>query len=71
MFDFIKENIPEELRRLFVFSRSVNLYETSSSQMFHIPKGKTLRFSLNTLIIMMALNYGVSFSMRFCTNKLT
>ena len=41
MFDFIKENIPEDLKRLFILCKSVYLYETCSSQMFHIPKGKT------------------------------
>ena len=44
MFDFIKENIPEDLKRLFSFNKSVHLYEAPSSQMFHIPKGKTSRF---------------------------
>ena len=29
MFDFIKENIPEELKRLFIFNKSVDSYETS------------------------------------------
>ena len=49
MFDFIKENIPEDLKKLFIFNKSVHSYETHSSQMFHIPKGKTSRFGLNTL----------------------
>ena len=49
MFNFIKENIAEELTRLFIFNKSVHLYETHSSQMFHISKGKTSRFGLNTL----------------------
>ena len=49
MFDFIKENIPEDLKRLFIFNKSVHSYETRSSQMFHIPKRKTSRFGLNTL----------------------
>ena len=49
MFDFIKENIPEDLKRLFIFNKSVHSYETGSSQVFHIPKGKTSRFDLNTL----------------------
>ena len=49
MFDFIKENILEDLKRLFIFNKSVHSYETHSSQMFHIPKEKTSRFGLNTL----------------------
>ena len=40
-FDFIKENIPEDLKTLFIFNKSVQSYETCSSQMFQIPKGKT------------------------------
>ena len=51
MFDFIKENIPEDLKtfylKMFIFNKSVHLYETCSCQIFHIPKGK--RFGLNTL----------------------
>ena len=34
---------------MFDFNKSVHSYETRSSQMFHIPKEKTLRFGLNTL----------------------
>ena len=49
MFDVIKENIPEELKRLFVFNKSMHSYETCSSQIFHIPKGKTSQFGSNTL----------------------
>ena len=48
-FDFIKENIPEDLKTLFIFNKSVQSYETCSSQMFQIPKGKTLQFGLKTL----------------------
>ena len=29
--DFIKENIPEDLKRLFIFNKSVHLYEIRSS----------------------------------------
>ena len=49
MFDSMKENIPEDLKRLFVFNKTVHSYETRSSQMFHIPQGKTLQFDLKTL----------------------
>ena len=49
MFDFINENIPEDLKRLFIFNKSLHSCETRSSQMFHIPKGKTSRSGLNTL----------------------
>ena len=48
MLDFIKENIPEDLLR-FIFNKSVHLYETCSCHMFHILKGKTSQFGLNTL----------------------
>ena len=40
MFVFIQENIPEYLKRLFIFNKSVHLYETRSSLMLHIPKEK-------------------------------
>ena len=49
MIDFIKGNIAEDLKRLFIFNKSVHLYESRSSQMFHIPKEKTSRFGVNTL----------------------
>ena len=49
MFDLIKENIPEDLKRLCIFNKSVHSNGTHSSQMFHIPKGKTSQFVLNTL----------------------
>ena len=29
MFDFIKEKIPDKLKRLFIFYKSVDSYETS------------------------------------------
>ena len=48
MFDFIKKNISEELKRSIIFNKSLHSYETQSSQMFHIPKKKTSRFGLNT-----------------------
>ena len=48
MFDFINENIPEDLNRLFIFNKSVHSYETRSSHIFHIPKRKTSPFGLNT-----------------------
>ena len=70
MFDFIKENIPEELKRLIIFNKSVHSYETRPSQIFHISKGKTSRFSLNALNYVV-LKYGLSFSTRFCTKKQT
>ena len=37
MFDFINENIPEELKTVFVINRSIHSYETRSSMVFHIP----------------------------------
>ena len=49
MFDFINENVPEELKTIFVINRSIHSYETRSSMVFHIPKAKTSRFGLNTL----------------------
>ena len=49
MFDFINENAPEELKIIFVISRSIHSYETRSSMVFHIPKSKTSLFGLNLL----------------------
>ena len=49
MFDFINENVPEELKKNFVINRSIRSYETCSSMVFHVPKAKTSRFGLNTL----------------------
>ena len=49
MFDFINENVPDELKTIFVINRSIHSYETRSSMVFHIPKAKTSRFGLNTL----------------------
>ena len=49
MFDFINENVPEELKTIFVINRSKHSYETRSSMLFYIPKAKTSRFGLNTL----------------------
>ena len=48
MFNF-KKNIPEDLKTLIIFTKSVHSYENRSSQMFHIPKEKTLQFGLSTL----------------------
>ena len=39
MLDFIKENISRNLKRLFIFNKSVHSYETCSSEMLNIPKG--------------------------------
>ena len=41
MLDFIKEHIPVDLKRLFIFNISVHSYETRFSQMFHILNGKS------------------------------
>ena len=49
MFDFINENVPEELRIIFVINRFMHSYETRSSMVFHKPKAKTSRFGLNKL----------------------
>ena len=49
IFDFINENIPEELKTIFVINRSIHSYQTCSSLAFHIPKAKTSIFGLNTL----------------------
>ena len=49
MFDFIIENVPQELKTIFVINRSIHSYATRSSMVFHIPKAKTSRFGLNTL----------------------
>ena len=49
MFDFINENVPEELETNFVINRFMHSYETCSSIVFHLPKAKTSCFGLNTL----------------------
>ena len=49
MFEFINENVPDEIKTVFVINRSIHSYETRSSMVFHIPKAKTSRFSLNTI----------------------
>ena len=50
MFEFINENVPEEIKRISVINRSKDWYETCSSMVFHIPKAKTSRFGVNTLL---------------------
>ena len=49
MFDFINENVPEELKKIFVIDWFMLSYETRSSMVFHTPKAKTSCFGLNTL----------------------
>ena len=49
MFGFINENVPEELKTIFVINRSIHSYGTRASVVFHIPKAKMSRFGLNTL----------------------
>ena len=49
MFDFINENVPEELKTIFVMNRLIYSFDIHSSMVFHIPKAKTSRFGLNTL----------------------
>ena len=51
MFGFINENVPEELKTIFVINKSILSYETRSLMVFHIPKAKTSRFGLNTLTL--------------------
>ena len=38
MFDFINENVPEELETIFVVNRLMHSYETRSSMVFHLPR---------------------------------
>ena len=49
MFDFINENVSEELKTIFVTKRSIHSYEYLSSMVFYIPKAKTSCFGLDTL----------------------
>ena len=49
MFDFIDENVLEELKTIFVINRSIHSYENRSPTVFHIPKAKTSHFGSNTL----------------------
>ena len=48
MFDFINENVPEELKTILSLTQLCT-HETRSSMVFHVPKAKTSRFGLNTL----------------------
>ena len=49
MFDFINEDVPEDLKTISVINRLIHSYETRSLMVFHIPKAKSSRFGLNTL----------------------
>ena len=49
MFDFIIGCIPDEVKRLLTFTYDIHSYITRSSKVFHIPKGDTRRFVINTL----------------------
>ena len=49
MFDFMNENVTEELKTIFVINRSIISYETYSPKVIHIPKAKISCFGLNTL----------------------
>ena len=49
MFNFINENVPEELKKVFVINRSLHSYETGSSLVFHTPKAKISHFRSSTL----------------------
>ena len=49
MFDFINENVPEELKTIFVINRFIRSFETRSSLVFPKPKAKMSRFGLNTI----------------------
>ena len=44
MLDFFKENLPKEIKTIFVINRSIHSNETRSSMVFHIPKVKTPLF---------------------------
>lgn len=49
MFDFIIGCIPDEVKRLLTFTYDIHSYITRSSEVFHIPKGDTRQFVINTL----------------------
>ena len=49
MFESFHGLIPEELKRLFIFNKSVYPYETRSQNLFHLSKAITTRFGINTL----------------------
>ena len=50
MFDIINENVPEELKTIFIINRFIHSYKTCSSMVFRIPKAETSRLALNTLL---------------------
>ena len=48
MYEYINDLVPDEIKRLFTLNNTVHSYETRSSNIFHIPKGITTRFGINT-----------------------
>ena len=49
MFDFLNNNVPDELKTLSKINASTGSYETRSSQIFHIPKARTSKSGINSL----------------------
>ena len=49
MFNFINENVPEELKKSLRHKQIFTSYETGSSLVFHTPKAKKSHFRSNTL----------------------
>lgn len=50
MFDIINNDTPHQHKRCFLLNVPIYFYETCSSQIFHIPKVRTSKFGINTLI---------------------
>ena len=48
MFDFLNNNVPDELKTLSKINASTGSYETRSSQIFHIPKARTSKSGINS-----------------------
>ena len=49
MFDYIKDYILDELKRLFTFNYDTYSYQMRSSEVFYTPKINTEVFGINTL----------------------
>ena len=49
MYDTFQDHIPDQLKKLFTFNKTIHSYETRSQLLFHISEAKTTKFGINTL----------------------
>ena len=63
-------DIPDELKILFIINALIDFYETRYSQIFHIAKAKTWKFGINTSIYDGAKMWN-QFFFEFVFNKLS